>query len=75
MTDLFNQTVCISGVNYQVIARVSNGRKLVKALVERKQEDGSVIWAHMSNRQHRAEAIAVGRFANEIKAAFATVGL
>jgi hypothetical protein len=75
MTNQFNQTTTIEGVTYQVIARVSNGRKLVKALVERKQEDGSTVWAHMSNRQHKAESRAISRFTSEINAFFKGEGL
>lgn len=71
---VLNEKTTIGGVNYQVTARIINGRKLVKALVERKQDDGSVVWAHLSHRQHKAESAAISRFAAEIKAAFAAHG-
>lgn len=71
---VFKSETIIGGVKYRVIARLSYGRQNVKALVERKQDDGTVVWAHLSHRQASAERRAISVFANEIKAAFEKVG-
>lgn len=72
---VFNNETIISGVKYKVVARILFGKKIVKALVERKQDNGSVVWAHLSHRQASAERRAVSVFATEINKAFAEAGL
>lgn len=66
----FKGETTIGGVKYRVSATLIYGRKTVKAMVERKLADGSVVWAHLSHRQASAERQAISRFAAEIEAAW-----
>lgn len=67
-TNEFTGETIIGGVKYRVRAFYLNGRKVVWVRIERKQKDGTMVWAFLSHRQRAAEENAKRRFAAEINA-------
>ena len=62
-------TTTMSGKTYNVhLVGKDRGQPVVWIRVERTLEDGSVVEAFLSARQHKAETAIRRRFANEIRA-------